>query len=93
MFATCNSDVKLHTLHQVIDWCFVLHNYCENKNENLHDQNLMPGISFEKRTQPSISSFSYRERVNKYNAIFIRNALTLYFEYFLIITGLRHLSR
>ena len=34
-------DVKLDTPPQVIYSCFVLHDYCENKKENLPDQNLM----------------------------------------------------
>ena len=35
-------DVKLDTLPQVIYSCFVLHNYCENKKENLPNQYFMP---------------------------------------------------
>ena len=86
-------DVKLDTLPQVTYSCFVLHNYCENKKENLPNQNLMSALSFEKKAQPSTSSLSCGERVNENNAISVRNPLTLYFEYFLIITELRHLSR
>lgn len=45
----------------------------------------MSVLSIEKRIQPSTSSLFYEERVNENNAISIRNTLTLYFEYFLII--------
>ena len=48
-------DVKLDPLPQVIYSCFVLHNYCENKKENLPNQNLMSALRFEKRVQPSTS--------------------------------------
>ena len=86
-------DFKVDTLHQVIYLCFILQNYCDNMKENLPDQNLMSALSFEKSAQPSTSSLSYGERVNENNAISISNSLTLYFEGFLIITRLRHLSR
>ena len=54
-------NVKLDTLPQVTDSCFVLHNYCEKKKENLPDQNLMSALSSEKRAQSSASSLSYGE--------------------------------
>ena len=72
--------VKIDTLPQVIYWCFVLHNYCENKKENVHDQNLMSALSFEKRVHPSASSLSYGEKVNENKVISVRNTLTLYLE-------------
>ena len=73
-------DVKLDTLPQILYSCFVLHNYCENKKENLPDQNLMSALSFDKRVQPSTSSLCYEERVNENKTIFLRNTLTSYFE-------------
>ena len=63
-------EVKFDTLPQVIYWCFVLHNYCDNKNENLPYQ----------RVHPSASSLSYGEKVNENRAISFRNTLTKYFE-------------
>ena len=78
-------DVKLDILPQVIYSCFVLHNHSENKKENLPDQNLMSAPSFEERVQPSTSSLSYGERVNENKAISIRNTLTLYFEYCIVL--------
>ena len=73
-------DVKLDTLPQVIYLCFILHNYYENKKENLPDQNLMSALSFEKTAQSLTISLTYGERVNENTAISIRNTLTLYFE-------------
>ena len=73
-------EVKFDTLPQVIYWCFVLHNYCDNKNENLPYQNLMSVLRFEKRVHPSASSLSYGEKVNENRAISFRNTLTKYFE-------------
>ena len=73
-------DVKLDTLLQGIYLNFVLHNYCQNKKENLPDQNLMSALSSEKRTQPSTSSLSYEEKMNENKTISIRNTFTLYFE-------------
>ena len=73
-------DVKLDTLPQVIYLCFILHNYYENKKENLPDQNLMSALSFEKTAQSLTISLTYGERVNENTAISIRNTLTLHFE-------------
>ena len=73
-------NVKLDTLLQGIYLNFVLHNYCQNKKENLPDQNSMSPLSFEKGAQPSRSSLSYGERVNENKPISIRNTFTLYFE-------------
>ena len=44
-------DVKLDTRTQVIYLCLVLRNYCENKKENLHSQNLTTALIFEKKAQ------------------------------------------
>ena len=73
-------DVKLDTLPQVIYLCFILHNYYENKKENLPDQNLTSVLSFEKRAQLLTISLTCGEGVNENTAISIRNTLTLYFE-------------
>ena len=60
--------------------CFVLHNYCKNKKENLPKQNRISALSFKKRSQPSTSFLSYGEKVNENKAISIINTFILYFE-------------
>ena len=62
-------DVKLDTLPQVTYSRFVVHNYFENKKENMPDQNLMSALSFEKKAQPSTSSLCYGERVDEIKAV------------------------
>ena len=79
-------DVKLDTLLQGIYLNFVLHNYCQNKKENLPDQNSMSPLSFEKGAQPSTSSLSYGESVNENKPISIRNTFVLWIVYSVGIT-------
>ena len=44
--------------------CFLLHNYCEMKKEEVPEQNILSSLNDEKRAQPSAKSLGYKDVVN-----------------------------
>ena len=73
-------DSDLNALPQVIHSCFILHNYCEIKNERLFEQNLLSSLNCKKRAQPPKSNLTYKESVNENAAKNIYHVFPLYFE-------------
>ena len=70
-------DVNINTLSQVIPRCFILHNFCELKNERVTERKLTSALNYDKRCQPILSHLNYKDAVNEKRAK-DRNTLTLF---------------
>ena len=68
-------DLDINTLSQVTLLCFILHNYCEIKNERLPEQNILWSLNYEKTTQPPKSNLNFKESIHENAAKSIRKAL------------------
>ena len=73
-------DINLHNLPNVIYACFVLHNYCKARKENLDPRIEHKGIQHEKDSQPATELNRYLTDTNDEGGKRVRRILTKYID-------------
>ena len=82
-------DIKLDNLHQCINSCSILHNFCEMRKEGLNSSELDKLLRLEKEFQLPIEN-DYKVNNNESGGEVTRQIYAKYFEY-IIFTNSRHL--
>ena len=55
-------DINWNELPYVIYACFVLHNFCKVKKENIRENKVSTSIAFDKHFQPSLNTKQFHNR-------------------------------
>lgn len=72
-------DINIKELPNVINACFVLHNFCEERKELLNEKKIEEGLAFEKDFQPPRDN-SYKVSNNETGGKTIRQTYVKFFE-------------
>ena len=61
-------DINLKDLPYVICACFVLHNFCESKNERINEEHVKTAMDYDQKFQPQAFQNTYRTDCNEAEA-------------------------
>jgi hypothetical protein len=70
-------DINMDDLPFVIYACFVLHNFCEQQKETVHEDRVQAAITYDREFQPTTSSAGYS---NESEGKKVRRTLAKYFD-------------
>lgn len=73
-------DINMDELPFVIYACFVLHNYCELKNEKIGEEKITSAIDYDRDFQPAVTANNFTTDCNESEGKKIRRILTRYFD-------------
>ena len=73
-------DINMDELPGVIYACFVLHNYCELKNEKIGEEKVASAINYDREFQPAVVTNNFTTDCNEGEGKKIRRILTRYFD-------------
>ena len=71
-------DISLEELHVVIHSCFILHNFCESKNESVNQHRVAAARKYDTEFQPSLNK-NHVVNNNESGGKKIRNIFKKYF--------------
>ena len=74
-------DINLDNLPPVIYAFFVLHNYCELKNEKISEEQLKTAIHYDREFQPAGETNSYRTDSNEAEGKRTRRIITKFLDH------------
>lgn len=74
----CEMDINLNDLRNVINACFILHNYCEMNGESIANKVAKKVISYERQFQPGAPNA--RDQGPAARSKQIRNVFVEYFD-------------
>ena len=73
-------DINLDELSYIIYACFVLHNFCELKNERIGEEKVTAAIDYDKHFQPAVAPNNISTDCNEKEGKKIRRILTKYLD-------------
>jgi len=73
-------DINLDELPYIIYACFVLHNFCELKNERIGEEKVTTAIDYDKHFQPAVAPNNISTDCNEKEGKKIRRVLTKYLD-------------
>jgi hypothetical protein len=73
-------DINMDELPGVIYACFVLHNYCELKNEKIGEEKVASAINYDREFQPAVVTNNFTTHCNESEGKKIRRILSRYFD-------------
>lgn len=73
-------DINLDELPYIIYACFVLHNFCELKNERIGEEKVTAAIDYDKHFQPAVAPNNFSTDCNEKEGKKIRRVLTKYLD-------------